>query len=127
MEHTVIYKKDGIYGAFPILNHLPDGRLTIGFSLSPFVDHYAVGDWTVLVSDDEGGTWEKTDDPTIPATWPGACARETSDRFAGVMPDGSYVCAGMVGFEAWQAAGADPKLNVIQGSKLAGWILAAQG
>ena len=88
MKHTIVYKRAGVYGAFPILQHLPDGRLTVGLSLSPFVDRYAVGPWTVLVSSDEGGTWAETDDPTLPATWPGACPREQSDRFAAVMPDG---------------------------------------
>ena len=101
MGHKLIYKKDGIYGAFPILNQLPDGRLTVGLSLSPFVDHYAVGDWTVFVSIDEGESWKETDDSAIPATWPGTSPREISDRFAGVMPDGSYLCAGMVGYETW--------------------------
>ena len=43
MKHTIVYKRAGVYGAFPILQHLPDGRLTVGLSLSPFVDHYAVG------------------------------------------------------------------------------------
>ena len=104
MKHTIVYKRAGVYGAFPILQHLPDGRLTVGLSLSPFVDHYAVGPWTVLVSSDEGGTWAETDDPTLPATWPGACPREQSDRFAAVMPDGSYLCAGMIGFESWPSS-----------------------
>jgi len=101
MKHSAIFREQGIYGAFPILNHLPDGRLTIGFSLSPFHDHWALGEWTVLVSTDEGDTWTKTDDPTIPATWPASNPREQSDRFAGVMADGTYVCAGAVGIEAW--------------------------
>ena len=101
MNHSEIFRKQGVYGAFPILNHLPDGRLTIGFSLSPFHDHWALGEWTVLVSTDEGDTWTKTDDPTIPATWPASNPREQSDRFAGVMADGTYVCAGAVGIEGW--------------------------
>ncbi len=101
MNHSTVFREQGVYGAFPILNHLPDGRLTIGFSRSTFRDHSAVGEWTVLVSSDEGDTWNKTDDPTIPANWPGCNTRERSDRFAGVMPDGSYVCAGKIGSESW--------------------------
>ena len=104
MRHSIIFRREGVYGAFPILNHLPDGRLTIGFSLSHFHDHYALGEWTVLVSADEGESWTETDDPTIPATWPESNPREQSDRFAGVMPDGSYLCAGVIGHEAWPAS-----------------------
>ena len=104
MKHSVIFRREGVYGAFPILNHLPDGRLTIGFSLSDFHDHYALGKWTVLVSEDEGDSWAETDDPSIPATWPASNPREQSDRFAGVMPDGSWVCAGVIGHEAWPAS-----------------------
>ena len=63
MKHSIIFRREGVYGAFPILNHLPDGRLTIGFSFSDFHDHYALGKWTVLVSEDEGASWTETDDP----------------------------------------------------------------
>ena len=101
MKHSIIFRREGVYGAFPILNHLPDGRLTIGFSLSDFHDHYALGKWTVLVSEDEGDSWTETEDPSIPATWPASNPREQSDRFAGVMSDGSWVCAGVIGHEAW--------------------------
>ena len=104
MQHSTIFRKKGVYGAFPNLNHLPDGRLTIGFSLSTFHDHYVVGEWTVLVSTDEGESWAKTDDPAIPANWPGLSPREHCDRFAAVMPDGSYVCAGVIGLESWPAS-----------------------
>ena len=94
MKHSEIFRKQGVYGAFPVLNNLPYGRLTIKFSLSPFNDHWALGRWTVLVSTDEGDTWTKTNDSTSPATWPASNPREQSDRFAGVMTDGTYVCAG---------------------------------
>lgn len=104
MKHSTIFREQGVYGAFPVLNHLPDGRLTIGFSRSTFHDHYATGEWTVLVSADDGNTWAGTDDPSVPATWPGSNTRERSDRFAGVMPDGSYVCAGKTGSESWPAS-----------------------
>ena len=30
MNHTILYKRKGFYGAFPVLTHLPDGRLTVG-------------------------------------------------------------------------------------------------
>ena len=101
MQHSTIFRKKGVYGAFPILNHLPDGRLTVGFSVPTFHDHYGLGAWNVLVSTDEGESWAETDNPAIPANWPASNPREQSDRFAAVMPDGSYVCAGVIGFELW--------------------------
>ena len=104
MKHSIIFRREGAYGAFPILNHLPDGRLTIGFSLSDFHDHYILGKWAVLLSEDEGESWDETDDPSLPARWPASNPREQSDRFAGVMPDGSWVCAGVIGHEAWPAS-----------------------
>ncbi len=104
MKHSIIFRREGVYGAFPILDHLPDGRLTIGFSLSDFHDHHILGRWTVLVSDDEGESWAETEDPSIPARWPASNPREQSDRFAGVMTDGSWVCAGVIGHEAWPAS-----------------------
>ena len=103
MNHTVLYKRKGFYGAFPVLTHLPDGRLTVGIPVAPFHDHYAIGDWLVLLSEDEGETWQETDDPTLPDNWPGTSPREIYDRFAGVMPDGTYLCAGTVGWGAYPA------------------------
>ena len=48
MDHTILYKRKGFYGAFPVLTHLPDGRLTVGIPVAPFHDHYAVADWLVF-------------------------------------------------------------------------------
>ena len=103
MEHSVITKRDGFYCGFPILDHLPDGRLTVAFSVSHARDHHVVGDWTVLASTDEGLTWAETDDPTVPQSWPGNTQRERSDRFAGVVGDGTYLCAGTLGWEVLPA------------------------
>ena len=104
MNHTILYKRKGFYGAFPVLTHLPDGRLTVGIPVAPFHDHYAVGDWLVLLSEDEGETWRESDDPTLPDNWPGTSPREIYDRFAAVMPNGMYLCAGTVGWRAYPAA-----------------------
>ena len=104
MKHSIVFREKGVYGAFPVLDHLPDGRLAIGLGRSTFRDHFLIGEWFVLVSSDEGETWSETADPTLPATWPGANSRERSDRFAAVMPDGSYLCAGKIGAEAWPAS-----------------------
>ena len=99
MKHTILYKRKGFYGAFPVLTHLPDGRLTVGIPVAPFHDHYAISDWMVLLSEDEGETWNQTDDPTLPDNWHGTSPREIYDRFAAVMPDGTYLCAGTIGLE----------------------------
>ena len=103
MKHTILYKRDGYYAGFPVLDHLPDGRLTVGIPVSPFHDHYAIGNWVVRVSEDEGETWTDTDDSRLPQNWRGASPREKYDRFAAVMPDGTYLCAGSVGWEVWEA------------------------
>ena len=101
MKHSVLYKREGYYSAHPVPYLLPDGRLAIALNSSPFADHFCLGEWIVLVSDDKGETFERTDDPAIPLTWPGANTRERYDRFADSMADGSYVAAGTVGFEVW--------------------------
>jgi hypothetical protein len=101
LDHSVIYKREGHYAGFPVLAPLADGRLSVGIPVSPFHDHYAIGDWVVLVSTDEGGNWSQTDDPTVPHTWPGTTPRERYDRLATILPNGNYLCAGTVGWEVW--------------------------
>ena len=104
MEHVVLRKRDGFYVPWPQPAKLPDGRLTVGITESPASQHPAVGllgDWTVLESRDEGRTWSATDNPAVPQSWPGGTTREKEDRFAAVMPDGSYLCAGATAWELW--------------------------
>ena len=101
MEHHIIYKKDGVYAAFPQLDHLADGRVAAGFSISFKRDHHVIGDWAVLASDDGGRTWSPSDDPAIPHNWPAQTTREYSDRFNAVLNDGTYLCAGSTGWDVW--------------------------
>jgi len=101
MEHHIIYKKDGIYAAFPQLDHLPDGRLAASFSISLKRDHYVIGEWAVMASDDGGRTWVASDDSSIPHSWPAPTTREYSDRFNAVLADGTYLCAGSTGWSVW--------------------------
>src|SRR5262249_33202937 len=89
--------------AFPVLNHLPDGRLSVGILCNTYRDHYGFGEWRVLVSEDGGETWQPTDDPSVPQTWPGSSPRERYDRFARIQPDGTYVAGGAVGPRDWSA------------------------
>jgi photosystem II stability/assembly factor-like uncharacterized protein len=103
MRHTIIYKRDGSYSAFPQLYVLPDGRHVVGIKVSPYHEHFGTAGWVVLASADEGETWEETDDPRIPFNWTGTSVREKEDRFAAIMPDGSYLCAGSVGWQVWPA------------------------
>lgn len=104
MEHNVIYKRDGVYAAFPQLDHLPDGRVAASFSISYRRDHFVIGEWAVLSSDDGGRTWAPSGDPAIPHNWPAPSTREYSDRFNAVLPDGTYLCAGSTGWTVWDAA-----------------------
>ena len=101
MEDHIIYKKDGIYAAFPQLDHLNDGRVAASFSISFKRDHHVIGDWSVLASEDGGRTWAPSDDPSIPHNWPAPTTRECSDRFNAVLKDGTYLCAGSTGSEVW--------------------------
>ena len=102
-ETIIIHKRDGYYSAFPVLNHLPDGRLSVAIPRARFRDHYAVDDWVVLVSTDEGSSWAESDDLSVPANWPGATPREKYDRFCAIRDDGSYLCTGTMGWEVWPA------------------------
>lgn len=101
MKHTVIYKRDGWYTAFPQLDVLPDGRIAIGVNSSPFHDHFLIGEWKVLVSTDEGGTWSESNDPAIPYNWAASGIRERFDRYTEVLPDGTYLSAGSLGWQVW--------------------------
>ena len=85
---------------------MPDGRLAVGVPASPFADHGHVDrrcQFLVFESRDDGDSWQESDDPTIPYNWPGQNPRERYDRFADVMSDGSYLCAGSVGWQIWPA------------------------
>lgn len=101
MEHYVIYKRGGVYAAFPQLDRLADGRIAASFSISYRRDHFVIGEWAVLSSDDGGRTWTPSDDPTIPHNWPAPTTREYSDRFNAVLADGTYLCAGSTGWAVW--------------------------
>ena len=85
---------------------MSDGRLAVAVPASPFHDHFHVdrrSEFLVFESRDFGDTWQESDDPTIPYNWPGQNPRERYDRFADVMADGSYLCAGSVGWQMWTA------------------------
>ena len=104
MKHTIISKRSGWYTAFPQLYSMPDGRHTVGVPASPFSDHFHVdrrSQFLVFESRDDGESWQESDDPEIPYNWPGQNPRERYDRFADVMSDGSYLCAGSVGWQIW--------------------------
>ena len=102
IKHNLVYKKTGWYSAFPQLYHAENDRLVIGIPSSRFTDHFHVDTksrFIVLESTDLGSSWIPTNDPSIPFNWPGSNPRERYDRFANIMPDGSYLCAGLAGWE----------------------------
>src|SRR5688572_30008452 len=100
-ERFIIYREPGTYAAFPRLAQLPDGRLTVGLSRNSGKDHHLLGKWGVLVSADNGATWSFDDDPALPLNWPGSSTRERWDRLTAVLPDGMWLAAGVVGWQAW--------------------------
>jgi hypothetical protein len=101
MEHTTVVRAEGMYHAFPVLHRLDDGRLSIGCVSSPFGDHWCMGGWSVLASTDDGKSWSRSDDPALPANWPGERPREQYDRLCGVLPDGTFMAVGSIGQEPW--------------------------
>ena len=101
MKHTIVLREEGRYNAFPVLHQLADGRLAIGCVSSPVGDHMAMGDWPVFESTDSGETWSRSDDPALPPNWPGSTPREQYDRLCGVLPDGTWMAVGSVGYECW--------------------------
>ena len=102
MEDHIIYKKDGIYAAFPQLDHLNDGRVAASFSISFKRDHHVIGDWAVLASDDGGrdvGAVGRSEDSAQLAR---QRQRESAPTgFNAVLKDGTYLCAGSTGSEVW--------------------------
>ena len=104
MQHSIFYKRPGHYVIGPVPRLLPDGRLAVLVLVSPFADHYGLSERVVLVSTDQGESFQESEDPTIPFTWQASNVRECYDRFADLMPDGSYLAAGTVGFESWPVA-----------------------
>jgi hypothetical protein len=104
MQHGILFKRPGLYVFAPVPRLLPDGRLAVMTMHSPFADHFGLDQRSVLVSTDQGETFQESEDPTIPFAWPASNVRECYDRFADVMPDGSYLAAGTVGFEVWPKA-----------------------
>ncbi len=105
MQHGIFYKRPDHYviGPVPQLLPAPQGapRLAVLALVSPFADHYGLAERVILVSTDQGESFQESEDPTIPFTWPATQPRECYDRFADVMPDGTYLAAGTVGFEVW--------------------------
>ena len=99
IHESIVYKSTGIYSAFPILNHLDNDKIAIGFSKSLARDHTVIGEWTVLTSTDQGKTWENDKDINIPLNWPAPTIRERSDRTTVKLSDDIFVSAGTVGFE----------------------------
>lgn len=101
MEHRTIYKQNGWYTAFPQLNLMPDGNLAVGVNSSPFTDHYLIGDWKVLVSEDEGSTWHESGDSNISHNWNASGVREKYDRYTETQKDGTLLSVGSVGWKEW--------------------------
>ncbi|MBI3974053.1 MAG: exo-alpha-sialidase [Chloroflexi bacterium] len=102
-EKFVIYREPGTYAAFPRLAQLAGGRLAVGLSLNTARDHHLLGEWRVLISGDAGATWAQTEDLTLPLHWPGSSSREKWDRATHVLPDGTWLAVGAVGWQAWPA------------------------
>ena len=107
MKHTTISQRRGWYTAFPQLYSMPDGRQAVGVPASPFSDHFHVdrrSQFLVFESRGRRGVMAGVRRPghSVQLARPEP-SRERYDRFADVMPDGSYLCAGSVGWQIWPA------------------------
>lgn len=102
--HQVVIAESAVY---PRIEMLPDGRLAAGYARNVAWDYFVGGDWFVALSEDGGRTWMASSDGSeaaIPLTWPASSTRERHDRFAQVLPDGTWWTAGVVGWQAWPAS-----------------------
>lgn len=107
MRHAVLYRDEEAYSPWPVLWRLPDGSIGAGVVTSPVGSHPGAsvfGRFLAFVSRDRGGSWEASGDPAHPANWPATTADERMDRFALILPDGTFVAVGARGFEAWEAS-----------------------
>lgn len=106
MQHAVLCRDENAYSPWPVLWRLPDGGIGAGVVTSPVGSHPGAsvfGRFLAFVSRDQGRSWEASGDPAHPANWPAATADERMDRFAVILPDGTFVAVGARGFEAWEA------------------------
>ena len=106
MQHAVIYRDESAYSPWPVLWQLPEASIGAGVVTSPVGSHPGAsvfGRFLAFVSRDQGRSWEASGDPAHPANWPAATADERMDRFAVILPDGTFVAVGARGFEAWEA------------------------
>lgn len=106
VKHSIIYRDEEAYSPWPVLWPLPDGNIAAGVVTSPIGSHPGVstfGTFLALASRDGGQNWSPSDDPAHPTNWPAGTVDEHMDRFAIVLPDGSFITVGAHGFEAWDA------------------------
>ena len=61
-ERSVIFREPGTYAPFPRLLQLGDGRLAVGLALTTTRDHHLLDRWRVLVSGDDGASWQPSDE-----------------------------------------------------------------
>jgi len=69
-DHTVIYRNQGQYSAFPRLYQLPDGTLHVMFRARVTSSHVEPrADAKRFISKDGGRTWQATDDDALNPEW----------------------------------------------------------
>ena len=104
MEHYIVYRHEDRYSSFAQIKQL-DGRLAVTCRSGEYADHYKAiltSKRLVLVSSDEGRTWDESDDPTVPYNWPGPPYGEIN-RLNVVLPNGTWLSTGITRLEIWPA------------------------
>src|SRR5262245_54609778 len=106
-EQQVLFRRQGAYAAFPLLERTADGRLAAAWLMNDagVRDHYGLYEWRGQISADDRGTWTAAEGvgPGLPFPWAGSSPRERYDRYAGAAADGRLMVAGAVGWEVWPA------------------------
>ena len=97
MNHSIIFKDEIYYASFPLLSY-KDNTLTVAFFVAPFVDHCGICHWYVMQSNDNGKSWWRKGNNSIPFNWYGNSPREQYDRYTGTLLDGTPIMTGSTGW-----------------------------
>ena len=88
----IIFKQEGSYSCFPMLDQLPDGRLVVPLTQRDWPSHNSKGRTRVFSSNDGGTGWQESHDGSLPALWKGA-----TGKFRCTLDDGTWLDVGAGG------------------------------
>ena len=71
----IIFKKEGSYSCFPVLEQLADGRLMVALTQREFPSHNSKGRLRLFLAAADGEHWQETTDSSLAPMWPGATGK----------------------------------------------------